>query len=135
MQELHPPQAHEKIKNEGYLYLDVRTEEEFNAGHAPGAFNIPVVFRGAAGMGPNEEFELVVEKHFPKDTPLVVGCAAGGRSAMAIERLKAVGYTSLINLACGFSGNPTTGEPGWKDAGLPTTETAHQGRSYGELKG
>jgi rhodanese-related sulfurtransferase len=134
MNELHPPQALEKIEKEGYLYLDVRTEEEFAAGHAPGAYNVPVMFRGPVQQGMNPDFEAVVEKHFPKDTPLVVGCAAGGRSARAIEMLNAMGYTNLINLACGFSGNPATGEPGWKDSGLPVSEKPSEGRSYGELQ-
>lgn len=134
MSALHPPQAHEKISQEGYLYLDVRTVEEFEAGHAPGAYNIPVVFRSSMGQEINPDFEDLVEKYFPKDTKIVVGCAAGGRSAMAIDRLKARGYTQLINLLCGFSGNPATGEPGWKDHGLPTATVPESGRSYSELK-
>ncbi|KHN24869.1 Thiosulfate sulfurtransferase, chloroplastic, partial [Glycine soja] len=34
----------------GHQYLDVRTPEEFNAGHAPGAINIPYMFRVGSGF-------------------------------------------------------------------------------------
>ncbi len=135
MTEFLPKEAHEKMCHEGYTYLDVRTEEEFAAGHPAGAWNIPVVFRGPEGMAANSDFEAVTAKHFAPDTKLLVGCAAGGRSMMAIQRLEAAGFTQLANVACGFGGNPHTGEPGWQASGLPVSQTPETGRSYGELKG
>ncbi|MCP3917191.1 MAG: rhodanese-like domain-containing protein [bacterium] len=36
--------------------MDVRTVEEYEAGHVPGAFNIPYAFRGAVGMELNPNF-------------------------------------------------------------------------------
>lgn len=39
-------------QKEGFTYLDVRTQDEFSAGHAPGAVCIPVMLRGEAGEGP-----------------------------------------------------------------------------------
>jgi len=44
--------AHQTVelqKDGGYVYLDVRTPEEFEAGHAPAAVNVPVLIRTAAG--------------------------------------------------------------------------------------
>ena len=39
-----PEQTKELLdSNTGYIYLDVRTVPEFDAGHVPGAKNIPVV--------------------------------------------------------------------------------------------
>lgn len=51
--------------------IDVRTPEEFDAGHVPGAYNIPFVFRSPGGMQPNAEFVATLEKHFKKDASLV----------------------------------------------------------------
>ncbi|KAI9080425.1 hypothetical protein K1719_037539 [Acacia pycnantha] len=33
----------------GHRYLDLRTSEEFNAGHPPGAINIPYVYKVGSG--------------------------------------------------------------------------------------
>ena len=59
--------------DQGWVYVDVRTVEEFDQGHVQGAYNIPVAFRGAGGMVPNEDFVRVVTQHFPRDTRLVFG--------------------------------------------------------------
>lgn len=77
-----PPEAHETLKkNPEALYLDVRTEAEFAAGHPEGAINIPVlVAKGPGQMQLNLEFVEVAEKVIPRDRKLVVGCMAGGRS-------------------------------------------------------
>lgn len=42
-------EALDLLQKQGYEYLDVRTVEEFQAGHAPGAVNIPVMVRGPGG--------------------------------------------------------------------------------------
>ena len=53
-----PPEAYETLKkNPDALYLDVRTEGEFAAGHPAGAINIPVmVAKGPGQMQLNLEF-------------------------------------------------------------------------------
>jgi rhodanese-related sulfurtransferase len=114
---------------EGWIYLDVRTVEEFAAGHAPGAFNAPIAFRTALGMELNPGFAAAVRRAFAADAPLVLGCAAGVRSARACEVLAAAGFTRLVNMDGGFSGardgTGTVREPGWASCGFEvTTETA-----------
>ena len=52
------------LLGQGYCYLDVRTVEEYAAGHPVGAFNIPVMHRGQSGMTENSEFLQVVEATF-----------------------------------------------------------------------
>lgn len=45
----------------GHIYIDVRTTDEFDAGHVPGAKNIPVLEPGpAGGMQVNPDFVEVV---------------------------------------------------------------------------
>ena len=48
------------LLQQGWTCVDVRTVEEFEAGHPAGAFNVPVMNRGAAGIVPNPEFVAVV---------------------------------------------------------------------------
>jgi rhodanese-related sulfurtransferase len=122
-----PPDAYETLKsNPDALYLDVRTESEFAAGHPKGAINIPVVFmKGPGKMEVNPDFIEVAEKVIARDKKLVVGCMAGGRSQRACEMLDEDGYKDLTNVVGGFGGQrDSSGQvvvPGWKDAGLPVT--------------
>jgi rhodanese-related sulfurtransferase len=122
-----PPEAYETLKtNPDALYLDVRTEGEFAAGHPEGAINIPVmVAKGPGQMQMNLDFVEVAEKVIPRDKKLVVGCMAGGRSQRACDMLEEAGYTDLTNVVGGFGGQrDASGKvvvAGWKDAGLPVT--------------
>jgi rhodanese-related sulfurtransferase len=122
-----PPEAHATLKaNPDAIYLDVRTEAEFAAGHAPGAINIPVMMpKGPGRMQMNLDFVEVVEKAIPRDKKLVVGCMAGGRSQHACEILEEAGFTDLTNVVGGFGGqrdaSGTVVVVGWRDAGLPVT--------------
>ena len=87
-----PEEAHELVTGGGYAYLDVRSVPEYEAGHPTGAFNVPLMHQGAAGMEPNPAFASVVQAVFPKDAKLIVGCKAGGRSKRAAEILSGLGY-------------------------------------------
>ncbi len=71
--------------------LDVRTPAEFNAGHIPRAHSIPL-----------DELEDRLGELPPRDRPLLVTCAAGGRSTQACEVLAEHGWTRLLNLAGGM---------------------------------
>ncbi|HKN13893.1 MAG TPA: rhodanese-like domain-containing protein [Candidatus Binatus sp.] len=122
-----PPEAHETLKNNrDALYLDVRTEGEFAAGHAGRAINIPVmVAKGPGQMQLNLDFVEVAEKVIPKGRKLVVGCLSGRRSQRACEMLEEAGFTDLTNMVGGFGGQrDASGKvvvAGWRDAGLPVT--------------
>jgi len=140
MNEIDPSEAHRRLREEpGTVYLDVRTPEEFAAGHPEGATNIPIAHSTPAGMQPNEEFAKAVSAVIPKDTPLVVGCKAGGRSAAACRALSEMGYERLANVAGGYGGavDPQTGQTvveGWAARGLPTATTPAPGRSWDEVR-
>jgi rhodanese-related sulfurtransferase len=69
-----PQEARELQENDGYVYVDVRSVPEFQAGHPMGAFNVPLMHMGPAGMAPNPEFLDVMQKAFPRDAKLLVGC-------------------------------------------------------------
>lgn len=111
---------------EGYVYIDVRTVAEFEAGHVPGAKNIPVLDRDSYGrMAPNARFVEIVEKNFGKDVKCVVGCQMGGRSMQAAAQLLNAGFTSVVDMRGGYGGErDVMGQmsyPGWAPRGLPTT--------------
>lgn len=121
---------------DGWKYLDVRSVEEFGAGHPTGAWNVPIFHRGPMGMTPNEDFVAVVTRTFPKDTKLVVGCAAGPRSMRACDVLAAAGFKDLVNVEGGFmGGRDDFGRPipGWAASGLPVETSAPLERTYAQL--
>lgn len=119
-----PKEAYEKIEKEGYAYLDVRTQEEFDAGHAKGAVLIPIYLAGENGYEPNPDFVVQVKEKFPLNAKLVIGCQAGGRSGKACDILQNEGYKNLFNIDGGFGGRPNHvfggwAQEGWKSLGLP----------------
>jgi len=68
-----------------YIILDVRTPEEFSAGHIPNAVNIP-----------NESIGTEVLPGLPDLEQLIlVYCRSGNRSKQASEKLAAMGYTNI----------------------------------------
>lgn len=90
----------------GWVYLDVRTVEEFSSGHVPGAINIPIAERNPATgeMTPNPRFLDAVRTHLRPDAPIIAGCRSGGRSARAAQLMAQSGYANVVNLAGGFLG-------------------------------
>ena len=121
-----PSEAHAILgRDPRAIYLDVRTEGEFEAGHPAGARNVPLVFFDPATRQPraNPEFLAAVERHVPRDTKLLVGCQSGGRSQRACEVLADAGYTDVTNVQGGFGGtrdaSGRVAVPGWRDEGLP----------------
>ena len=117
-----PQEAHELMK-QGYVYVDVRSEPEFEASHPEGAVNIPLMHRGAMGMTPNPSFLEAFKRAFGPDDKVVLGCAGGNRSMRAAEILEREGYDELVEQRAGFGGAKDAGgrvvEPGWQDCGLP----------------
>jgi rhodanese-related sulfurtransferase len=69
------------------LLLDVRTPEEWNVGHLPGA-------RHVEPKSPIESATMGISK----ETPIVTYCAVGYRSAEMATRLKAAGFANVRNL-------------------------------------
>ncbi len=127
-------EAAELIQNDGYVYVDVRSIPEFDAGHPDGAYNIPLLHATPTGMRPNGDFMAVVAATFPKDAKLVLGCRSGNRSLRAAEALAASGFSNVVDQRAGFDGaRDAFGqvlEPGWKNAGLPVSVEGQPDRVY-----
>jgi len=86
------------------MVVDVRTEKEWEAGHVDGSVNVPL----------NHLQERVAE--LPEQTPFVVHCEGGYRSAIAASLLEQAGYDNVVDLVGGFKA--------WQAYHLPEGETA-----------
>jgi rhodanese-related sulfurtransferase len=139
VKEMTPEQAHDTLtKDPSAIYIDVRTEREFAAGHPHGAVNIPVAFPDPTrGMVMNPDFVKVVESNFPKDKKIIVGCQAGPRSNAAANLLQQAGYQDVSNMVGGFGGmrdgSGNVIAPGWSSLGLPVSQESGEGVSYQSL--
>ena len=72
-------------REEGYIILDVRTQEEYDQGHIPGATQIS-----------HEEIaEKAEDVLTDKDQLILVYCRSGRRSKIAAEILVDLGYTNI----------------------------------------
>ena len=70
---------------DGFVILDVRTQEEYDEGHVPGAILIP-----------NTEIENRAEEELPDKAQLIlVYCRSGRRSKLAAQILADLGYTNV----------------------------------------
>ena len=69
------------------VWIDVRSAEEFNAGHLQGAVNIPhdKIVEGVKAIGSD------------KDAPINLYCRSGRRAEAALTELKNAGYTNVTN--------------------------------------
>jgi rhodanese-related sulfurtransferase len=119
-----------------WVYLDVRTPEEFATGHVPGAFNIQYQLGTLSGLHTNPDFVDVVCTTFPHHAQLILGCRSGKRAASAEHVLKAAGYTQThVHLESLVGSRDAFGrqKPGWVEAGFPVVTAPEPGRTYAEL--
>ena len=130
-----PEQAKELLDSgQGYVYLDVRTVPEFDAGHVPGGKNVPVMEADDYGrMQLNPRFVSIVEKNLGKGAKCITGCQKGGRSLKAAEQLLAAGFSNVVDMRGGFGGETDQmgrlSFPGWEPRGLPvSTDSAPEDR-------
>jgi rhodanese-related sulfurtransferase len=85
---------------EKFLLIDVREESEYAADHLPGAVHL--------GKG---IIERDVEARVPdQDTPMVLYCGGGFRSALAADNLQKMGYTQVLSMDGGIRG--------WREKGF-----------------
>lgn len=96
-----PDEFNVRIHQPEFYLVDVRTPDEFKTGHIEGAHNLDVQ---------NPDFEELAKKELPTDKIIAVYCGSGKRSAMASEKLAALGF-DILNLKGGLAA--------WKESGLP----------------
>ena len=82
----------EKMIEGNNVLVDVRTAEEFEAGHIEGAINIDFY---------SEDFEQKIDELDPM-VPVLVYCKAGGRSGQARDMMASKNFIEIYNLKDGF---------------------------------
>ena len=75
------------------VILDVRTEDEFESGHIPNAFNIDL------SMGPGF---IDAVNALDKNKSYYVYCRSGARSAQAVQLMRDLGFSETYNLIGGI---------------------------------
>ncbi len=89
------------VAQDNGLLLDVRTDQEFAAGHLEGAKQID--FYAA-------DFQQKV-KELDKETPVYIYCRSGGRSGQAAKMMKGMGFKAVYNLEGGIMAWQRKGKP------------------------
>ena len=103
--EISPEEAAKKLQNKEAVIVDVREKDEWDEGHLPHAIHL------SRGM-----LELDIEEKVPDPNAVIIcHCGGGGRSALAAESLRKMGYKNVQSMAGGLKA--------WKAAGLPTVKT------------
>jgi rhodanese-related sulfurtransferase len=91
-------------RGDKFVLVDVREESEFQKDHLPNAIHL--------GKG---VIERDIEQKVPDlNTPLVLYCGGGFRSALAADNLQKMGYTNVISMDGGVRG--------WREKGFPMTK-------------
>ena len=88
-------------RGEKFVLVDVREESEWAKDHLPGAIHL--------GKG---IIERDIDQKVPDpDTPLVLYCGGGFRSALAADNLQKMGYTNVVSMDGGIRD--------WREKGYP----------------
>jgi rhodanese-related sulfurtransferase len=95
--EISVQQAKEMIDSGGVFILDVRTQEEYDAGHINGSVRIPV-----QDIKVKEELDKELTK-IPRDRKILVYCRTGVRSAQASQVLVNNGFTEVYSMKGGIT--------------------------------
>jgi rhodanese-related sulfurtransferase len=96
-------EVNEKLnRGDRFVLIDVREESEYARGHLPGAVHL------SKGL-----IERDIEAWIPDhNTPIVLYCGGGYRSALSADNIQKMGYTDVLSMDGGWRD--------WTEAGLPT---------------
>ncbi len=103
------PAVHARDVTVDACLVDVREDDEWRAGHAPGARHVPMT------QLPGRLDEI------PSDTDVLVVCRSGHRSAEVTGYLLSQGYAQVRNVTDGMLGWAAAGRPLVSEDGDPPT--------------
>jgi rhodanese-related sulfurtransferase/rubrerythrin len=115
IKEVSPADAEAAVSKAYSQFIDVRTPEEYSAGHADRSVNIPLDIIGSS------------LDRLEKNEPVYLICQTGNRSRKAAGILKEAGFNNVLNV--------TGGTVAWKAAGLPMADlSSTASKSSGKLE-
>ena len=111
IENLSPKQVAEELSTHNTTLIDIRETEELKQnGKIAGSTHAP---RGMLEFYADNSLPYY-KPEFDKTKRIILHCASGGRSALAVKTLKEMGYENVAHLDGGIKA--------WKEAGLPVTE-------------
>lgn len=117
VEELDPRGFADQASRPGTVVVDVREADELANGAIAGAIHIP---RGMLEFRADPNSPYYDERLHPARR-ILLHCASGGRSALAAESLRHLGYGDVAHLAGGIAA--------WREAGLPVGQPSTTGTS------
>ena len=92
--EISPEELTDKLREDtsDWVLIDVRENDEFRAGHLP----------GARGIGRGVLEYHIADEVPDTDTEIVLYCRGGNRSALAADSLQTMGYSRVLSLRGGY---------------------------------
>lgn len=110
IENLNPLQVQQELLKGNTVLIDIRESEELTQnGKIESAVHAP---RGMIEFYADPSLPYH-KPEFDKSKRIILQCASGGRSALATQTLKKMGYTNVAHLDGGLKA--------WKEAGLPVT--------------
>ena len=103
-------QANAELTNGTIVLIDIREAEELTKGKIAGAIHAP---RGMLEFYADSTLPYY-KPVFKKESRIVLYCASSGRSALAVQTLKSMGYKNVTHINGGFNA--------WKEAGFPVEQ-------------
>lgn len=117
LENLSVEQTEAELDKDDVLVIDIREiQERVDSGAIPGSKHVP---RGMLEFWADPASEYYRD-FFTPDKRVVLYCAGGGRSALAAQSLKDMGFPDVAHVEEGFTG--------WKKAGKPVEDVASTSR-------
>jgi rhodanese-related sulfurtransferase len=108
IESLSPEKANQELSTGEIVLIDIREPQELQQGSIAGAINAP---RGMLEFYADPALPYY-KPEFNKNKRIILYCASGGRSALAVKTLKEMGYTNIAHIDGGFKA--------WQAANLPS---------------
>ena len=94
-------EAYQKFKNNNCNLIDIREINELdNTGRVEGASHIP---RGMLEVYLDPNSPIIQNRQVDKNKEIILFCAGGVRSALAVKSLKEMGYEKISHIDGGFA--------------------------------
>lgn len=110
IENLPPEKANAELSGGNVVLVDIRETEELTQGKIAGAVHAP---RGMLELYTDPTLPYY-KPEFNKEKRIILYCTSSGRSALAVQTLKSIGYTNVAHIDGGLKA--------WKAAGLPVSD-------------